>query len=163
MLLPDADRAALASRRAFSYFTAILFGGIADHRPDLHRAVRYVGASSSAFFRRAACSSALSLGGAVRLPTGSPTAARNPSWPAGAQIQSIRTGSPDLFSNRLWGIGRNVDGRRCLDGPRRTAKCELDLAMDHLEHFFEIVPVRGRPGRRLMDDIDMIRTLETLH
>src|SRR5262252_7343992 len=34
MLLPDADRPALASRRAFSYFTPILFGGIADHRSD---------------------------------------------------------------------------------------------------------------------------------
>jgi hypothetical protein len=50
---------ALASRRAFSYFTPILFGGIADHRSDCaapsgySNSVRYVGASSSAFFRRA--------------------------------------------------------------------------------------------------------------
>jgi hypothetical protein len=54
--------------------------------------VRYLGASSWAFFMNAACASLSSLGGGVvRVATGTPTCAKNSSCPAGAHRHSKRT------------------------------------------------------------------------
>jgi hypothetical protein len=62
--------------------------------------VRYFAESDFARCMRSACSSLFSEGGgAVRLPTGSPTAMKNSSCPAGVHMQRRRAGSFDLFLN----------------------------------------------------------------
>ncbi|MEA2241764.1 MAG: hypothetical protein QOD24_1320, partial [Solirubrobacteraceae bacterium] len=55
--------------------------------------VRYRGASAVAFATNAAAAdSSSSGGGCVRLLSGTPTAMKNSSWPAGEQRQSRRAG-----------------------------------------------------------------------
>src|SRR6266478_9932488 len=72
---------------------------------DLHTnsSVRYLAESALARWMRSARSSLLSCGGgAVRLSTGSPTAMKNSSCPAGVHMQSRRAGLSDMFLNE-WG------------------------------------------------------------
>jgi hypothetical protein len=64
----------------------------------LSSSVRYFGASASAFAMKAAWAAASSLGGGVvRLMTGTPTAEKNSSSPAGDPMHNSRAGSAVLF------------------------------------------------------------------
>src|ERR1700726_1398737 len=64
----------------------------------LRSSVRYLGASSKAFFMNAASPAASSLGGgAVRFIKGTPTCANSSSCPAGAQTHSSRTARSDVL------------------------------------------------------------------
>jgi hypothetical protein len=60
--------------------------------------VRYLGASAFTFSMNAASSFSESLGGGViRVATGTPTSKKNFSCPAGEQMQSMRTASPEAL------------------------------------------------------------------
>ena len=62
--------------------------------------MRYCGARAIAFAMKAAWAAVSSFGaGVVRVATEEPTSAKKFSWPAGEQIQSMRTGcEPELWN-----------------------------------------------------------------
>ncbi len=65
---------------------------------SLSSSVRYLGATAFTLSMNAACYFSESLGGGVvRVETGTPTSKKNFSCPAGEQIQSMRTASPEAL------------------------------------------------------------------
>ena len=65
---------------------------------SLSSSVRYLGASAFTFSMYTACSYSESFGGGVvRVATRTPTSKKNFSCPAGEQIQSMRTASPEAL------------------------------------------------------------------
>jgi hypothetical protein len=71
-------------------------------RPGPQSSVRYLGASSLAFFMDAAWSALPCLGGAVvRVATGTPTCAKNSSCPAGTLRHNSPPPAPRLLNPTL--------------------------------------------------------------
>src|ERR1700689_5614845 len=81
-------------------FLYVLESGLRSFQ-GFRSSVRYFGASACAFARNAFCADSSSFGGdSVRLATGTPTAMKNSSWPAGEHMHNSRTGRPEAFRKK---------------------------------------------------------------
>ena len=121
----------------------------------LRSSVRYWGASASDFARNAACAASSSSGaGVVLVATGTPTAWKNSSCPAGEQVQSSRTSLSVALVNECGAFAGDVCG---LSGPHNgflAAEGDLYLAIENRKRLLEIVPMGRRAAARWNQHVD---------
>ena len=123
-----------------------------DHFPEqvtyIKSSVRYFAESDFARCMRSACSSLFSEGGgAVRLPTGSPTAMKNSSSPAGQRVAMIAVMAlVRLVQHAALRVGRTGNDQRAAGGGKTWAHRVQDLSVSTRGEFVAV------PEGRLVGD-----------